>query len=161
MAGTNEWPVYLSAEAVATQTAEDPEGAWKLVTVPDDEPDLLGQPVHADAWANQIWSKRTRYLGVGAMVVGGLWALIRLWGSLVAGVRAGFHAYRGGDDDADVARTDRDTPMNAVLVLIVLTIGGKLFGVWGLVLGLPVVNYVFGHAIRRRPGEATQTRAAA
>ena len=34
--------------------------------------------------------------------------------------------------------------MNPVLVLIVLTIGGKLFGVWGLVIGLPVVNYVFG-----------------
>ena len=38
--------------------------------------------------------------------------------------------------------------MNAVLVLIVLTIAGKLFGVWGLVLGLPVVNYFFGRAIR-------------
>ncbi|MEZ5963898.1 MAG: AI-2E family transporter [Planctomycetota bacterium] len=40
--------------------------------------------------------------------------------------------------------------MNAVLVLIVLTAGGKLFGVWGLVLGLPVVNYFFAHAIRYR-----------
>ena len=38
--------------------------------------------------------------------------------------------------------------MNAVLVLIVLTVGGKLFGIWGLVLGLPVVNYFFAHAIR-------------
>jgi predicted PurR-regulated permease PerM len=38
--------------------------------------------------------------------------------------------------------------MNPVLVLIVLTIGGKLFGVWGLVLGIPIVNYVFRHAIR-------------
>jgi len=35
-----------------------------------------------------------------------------------------------------------------VLVLIVLTIGGKLLGVWGLVLGIPIVNYVFRHAIR-------------
>ena len=46
--------------------------------------------------------------------------------------------------------------MNPVLVLIVLTIGGKLFGVWGLVLGIPIVNYVFRHAIRRpeeRPAE--------
>ena len=39
--------------------------------------------------------------------------------------------------------------MNPVLVLIVLTIGGKLFGVWGLLLGIPIVNYVFRHAIRR------------
>ncbi|MBL9080141.1 MAG: AI-2E family transporter [Planctomycetes bacterium] len=46
--------------------------------------------------------------------------------------------------------------MTPVLVLIVLTIGGKLFGVWGLVLGIPIVNYVFRHAIRRpeeRPAE--------
>ena len=41
--------------------------------------------------------------------------------------------------------------MNPVLVLIVLTIGGKLFGVWGLLLGIPVMNYVFRHAIRRHP----------
>jgi len=40
--------------------------------------------------------------------------------------------------------------MNAVMVLIVLTIGGKLIGVWGLVLGLPVMNYFFGYAIRRK-----------
>ncbi len=39
--------------------------------------------------------------------------------------------------------------MNPVLVLIVLTIGGKLFGIWGLILGIPIVNYVFRHAIRR------------
>lgn len=39
--------------------------------------------------------------------------------------------------------------MNPVLVLIVLTIAGKLFGVWGLILGIPIVNYVFRHAIRR------------
>ncbi len=38
--------------------------------------------------------------------------------------------------------------MNPVLVLIVLTVAGKLFGVWGLVLGIPIVNYVFRHAIR-------------
>ena len=47
--------------------------------------------------------------------------------------------------------------MNPVLVLIVLTIGGQLFGVWGLLLGIPIVNYVFRHAIRRpeeRPAEA-------
>jgi predicted PurR-regulated permease PerM len=38
--------------------------------------------------------------------------------------------------------------MNAVLVLIVLTIAGKLIGMWGLILGLPVVNYFFSNAIR-------------
>jgi predicted PurR-regulated permease PerM len=37
--------------------------------------------------------------------------------------------------------------VNPVLVLIILTLGGKLFGVWGLVLGLPVCTYIFGRAI--------------
>ena len=47
--------------------------------------------------------------------------------------------------------------MNPVLVLIVLTIAGKLVGVWGLLLGIPIMNYLFRHAIRRpeeRPVEA-------
>lgn len=41
--------------------------------------------------------------------------------------------------------------MNPVLVLIVLVIAGKLFGVWGLILGVPIVNYIFAHAIRLKP----------
>lgn len=49
--------------------------------------------------------------------------------------------------------------MNAVVVLIVLTICGKLFGVWGLVLGLPVVNYFFSCAIKY-DGDAGDNKAA-
>jgi predicted PurR-regulated permease PerM len=45
--------------------------------------------------------------------------------------------------------------MNPVLVLIVLTVSGKLFGVWGFLLGIPLVNYVFRHAIRyQQPKDA-------
>ncbi|MCK5945355.1 MAG: AI-2E family transporter [Planctomycetes bacterium] len=47
--------------------------------------------------------------------------------------------------------------MNPVLVLIVLTIGGKLFGIWGLILGIPIVNYVFRHAIRHRAERPAET----
>ncbi|MBN8548030.1 MAG: AI-2E family transporter [Deltaproteobacteria bacterium] len=43
--------------------------------------------------------------------------------------------------------------MNPVLVLIILTLSGKLFHVWGLVLGVPICTYIFGHAIRRRKQE--------
>jgi predicted PurR-regulated permease PerM len=38
--------------------------------------------------------------------------------------------------------------INPVIVLIILTIGGKLFHLWGLILGVPVCTYLFGHAIR-------------
>lgn len=37
--------------------------------------------------------------------------------------------------------------INPVIVLIILTLGGKLFHFWGLLLGVPVCTYLFGHAI--------------
>jgi predicted PurR-regulated permease PerM len=41
--------------------------------------------------------------------------------------------------------------INPVIVLIILTVGGKLFHIWGLVLGVPVMTYIFGTAIRLPP----------
>jgi predicted PurR-regulated permease PerM len=40
--------------------------------------------------------------------------------------------------------------MNPVVVLIILTVSGKLFHVWGLILGVPLCTYIFGHAIQYR-----------
>lgn len=49
--------------------------------------------------------------------------------------------------------------INPVLVLIILTIGGKLFHIWGLILGVPVCTYIFAHAIRRKPEAIQQIKA--
>lgn len=38
--------------------------------------------------------------------------------------------------------------INPVIVLVILTIGAKLFDLWGLLLGVPVCTYIFGHLIR-------------
>ncbi len=65
------------------------------------------------AWA--IWSTEVRYLGVGAMIVGGVWALISMRGALVDGIRSGLHQYRSGSQ-ASLKETDRDMPMNYVLI---------------------------------------------
>ena len=46
--------------------------------------------------------------------------------------------------------------MNPVLTLGILTICGKLFGFWGLILGIPIFNYIFSNAIRY---QATHTDA--
>lgn len=47
--------------------------------------------------------------------------------------------------------------INPVIVLIILTIGGKLFHIWGLILGVPVCTYIFGYAIKNKRKEgATQ-----
>ena len=76
-----------------------------------------------EPWAWRLWSTQTRYIGVGAMVVGGLWAVVRLWPSLVRGVRSGVRAYqeqRSAEDGA-VPRTERDVPMPWVGVAFVLS----------------------------------------
>ena len=49
--------------------------------------------------------------------------------------------------------------INPVIVLIILTIAGKLFNFWGLLLGVPVCTYVFGYAIRFAPEKKTLTAA--
>ncbi|MBF0101589.1 MAG: AI-2E family transporter [Desulfobacterales bacterium] len=41
--------------------------------------------------------------------------------------------------------------INPVIVLIILTIAGKLFHFWGLILGVPVCTYIFGYALKIKP----------
>ncbi len=41
--------------------------------------------------------------------------------------------------------------LNPVLVLAVLIVGHELFGLWGLLLGVPTVTYFFTHAIQEDP----------
>lgn len=73
--------------------------------------------------AGAIWSTQTRYIGVGAMVVGGLWALIRLRKSLVDGIRSGAAAYRQSKEQASSRlRTDRDVPMQWIGIAIVVSL---------------------------------------
>jgi predicted PurR-regulated permease PerM len=47
--------------------------------------------------------------------------------------------------------------INPVIVLIILTIGGKLFGFWGLLLGVPICTYIFGHAIQIQKEDVTES----
>jgi putative OPT family oligopeptide transporter len=74
----------------------------------------------AEDVANTVWSKQIRYLGVGAMLVGGIWALVSLRHSLLSGVRSGLAAARASAAGASVAHTEQDLPMKWVLVGIVL-----------------------------------------
>jgi len=74
---------------------------------------LVAAADHAADYAHHIWSTQTRYIGVGAMIVGGLWAVIRLWPSLLRGVRSGLNAHWAARQDGAGApdRTERDVPM--------------------------------------------------
>jgi len=83
-----------------------------------------GAPLAAVDWANQIWSAQTRYLGVGAMVIGGLWALINLRSSVVTGIKASLETYRSGASTRlqSVPRTERDTPIRWVGILLIISL---------------------------------------
>jgi putative OPT family oligopeptide transporter len=74
----------------------------------------------AEDIAGLIWSKQIRYLGVGAMLVGGLWALVSLRHSLASGIKSGLAAARASAAGTVVAHTEQDLPMKWVLVGIML-----------------------------------------
>lgn len=72
----------------------------------------------AESMAGSIWSTQVRYLGVGAMLIGGIWTLISLRRSLLSGIRSGLTIHRGGGAQT-MAETERDLPMKAVLIGLV------------------------------------------
>ncbi len=72
------------------------------------------------AW--RLWSSQTRYIGVGAMIVGGLWALVALREKLVAGIRTGVEAYRELARGGVLKRTERDIPMQWVAVALCVSL---------------------------------------
>ena len=90
----------------------------------DTDPALLARvaTLDAESAAGVIWSAQIRYLGVGAMLIGGIWTLISLRHSLLSGIRSGLAATRAGTTSI-VAETEKDLPMKAVLIgLVVFTI---------------------------------------
>ena len=64
------------------------------------------------AWA--IWNTKIRYLGVGAMLIGGIWTLLSLRGSLLSGIRSGLRP-RTGHTEAGYDHTQHDAPMRLVM----------------------------------------------
>ena len=73
----------------------------------------------AECAAGAIWSAQVRYLGVGAMLIGGIWTLISLRKSLFSGIRSGFAATRKGSTVV-LADTERDIPMKYIALGLVL-----------------------------------------
>jgi len=70
--------------------------------------------------ADTIHAKVTRYLGVGGMLVGGVWSLIKLRKSLLGGIQAAYRTRKSGA--TTVLRTEHDMPMNIILILIAASV---------------------------------------
>jgi len=101
----------FNSEAIMTATGIDSATAWSQLD--------------ANQWgalAGQAWQD-CRRVGVGAMMVGGLWSLISLAKPLVDGMRSSMKAYRNTRDGGAAAlRTEFDTPINYVLIVVLVSI---------------------------------------
>ena len=102
----------------------------------------------ADA-AFAIWSAKIRYLGVGAMLVGGVWTLFSLRNSLFAGIKSGFAAARKGSGEV-TSETERDLPMKWMLVALVLFtlpllgLYQAIVGQWHVSIPMTIIMIVAG-----------------
>ncbi len=83
------------------------------------------------AWT--LWSKQVRYLGVGAMITGGVWSIISVRKGIAAGIGGLKTAY--DNKSAQVERTERDMNLWAMLTIFILCI----------VIMLGLYNYLIGH----------------
>jgi putative OPT family oligopeptide transporter len=65
----------------------------------------------------QIWGRYIRYIGVGAMVVGGLWTIWILRNNLAVGIKEAIAGIKGGQLEAK-KRTDEDLNFKFVFLMI-------------------------------------------
>ncbi|MGI9287351.1 MAG: OPT family oligopeptide transporter [Pseudomonadales bacterium] len=103
---------YFNHEAIMLAANIDPNTAWSEL-----------DPSEWSALAGQSWQD-CRRIGVGAMIVGGVWSLISLARPLLDGVKASLHAYKASRSAAGqaVLRTEFDTPINFVAIAIVVAV---------------------------------------
>ena len=117
----------------------------------DSDPVLAARIAGAGAAdiAGAIWSAKIRYLGVGAMLIGGVWTLFSLRKSLINGIRSGLHAARQSGGEA-VAETERDLPMKWMLIALVVfviplaVLYHAIVGQWLVALPMTIIMIVAG-----------------
>jgi putative OPT family oligopeptide transporter len=100
----------------------------------DHDPVLLQKlaGLGAEDAAFAIWRAQIRYIGVGCMATGALWALWSLRKSLWTAVASGLKV--GRSSGTEIPHTERDIPMGAVLIGIALFVV-PLFVLYYLVVG--------------------------
>ncbi len=82
--------------------------------------------------AHALWSTHVKFVGVGCMVVGGLWTLWSMRSTIMTGVSRVFGA-QIGDDEGGMLRTEQDLPMKKMMpVLIAIVCLTFIFYTWRL-----------------------------
>ena len=83
---------------------------------------MAGHPLTSFDAAGAVWSTELRYLGIGAMVVGGLYAIFKLIKPLVDGVKASLEAVANQKLGKEVAREEKDMPIKWVGIAIIFSL---------------------------------------
>ncbi|MEP7242998.1 MAG: oligopeptide transporter, OPT family [Gammaproteobacteria bacterium] len=115
--GANVGAVMLAGGIIAWNIAIPIYAVYFL----DGNPDLAAAVANVPATeaAGAIRASQIRYLGVGAMLIGGVWTLWTIRHSILSGVRSGLAATRANVNVA-ILPTERDLPMKYVLIGIVV-----------------------------------------
>ena len=116
--GLNIGIVMLAGGVIAWNIAIPAYSTWFLAADPVLSVQLAGAGAEDAAYG--IWSAQVRYLGVGAMLIGGVWTLISLRKSLFSGIRSGLNAERADARGEKVPDTERDLPMRFILIGLVI-----------------------------------------
>jgi putative OPT family oligopeptide transporter len=88
-------------------------GWWVLL------PNLTaGQPMpgeSVEAWANAVFRSEVRFFGAGVIGVAAVWALLRIAGPVLRGIRSAFAASRARHGGEVLALEERDLPIGVVI----------------------------------------------
>ncbi|MFY0600750.1 MAG: oligopeptide transporter, OPT family [Cyclobacteriaceae bacterium] len=99
--------------------------------------------ISPEAMGGALWSVKMRYLGVGAMVVGGLWALINLRSALSSAFTSGVEAFKNGTSKlGETLRTELDTPMSWVFMGIGIMVVPIFFIYLSIIGNVPVTLFM-------------------
>jgi putative OPT family oligopeptide transporter len=147
--GLNVGIVVVSGSILSFNIAIPIYHAFFLNTDPALAARILGAGGDAATIAGMIWSAKIRYLGVGAMLIGGVWTLFSLRKSLISGIRSGLHAARQGAG-ATIAETERDLPMKWMLIALVAFViplallYQAIVGLWTVSIPMTIIMIVAG-----------------
>lgn len=106
-----------------------------------------GDPM-TEAW--MIWNSKIRYLGVGAMVVGGIWSLIKLAKPLYDGINASFLTLKESNAGKQPPLAEQDFPINyvgialAILLIPVFLLYFDIVNHIGIAILITTIMMVFG-----------------
>ena len=87
-------------------------------------------PLHG---ASTLWSTKIRYIGVGAMVIGGLASILKVRKGLVDAVKILIDTQKG-DNQSEIPKNQRDLPASAINIfslLAVLLVGFVYYNITG------------------------------